>query len=34
MATLMNNPVIIDGRNFLDPKELQLAGFQYVGIGR
>jgi UDPglucose 6-dehydrogenase len=34
MATLMNNPVIIDGRNFLDPKELQLAGFYYVGIGR
>lgn len=34
MATLMNNPVMIDGRNFLDPKELQLAGFQYVGIGR
>ena len=34
MATLMNNPVMIDGRNFLDPKELQLAGFYYVGIGR
>ncbi|OUL33350.1 UDP-glucose 6-dehydrogenase [Nostoc sp. T09] len=34
MATLMNNPVIIDGRNFLDPKDLQLAGFHYVGVGR
>jgi UDPglucose 6-dehydrogenase len=34
MATLMNNPVIIDGRNFLDPKELHLAGFHYLGIGR
>jgi UDPglucose 6-dehydrogenase len=34
MATLMNNPVMIDGRNFLDPKELHLAGFHYVGIGR
>ncbi|KYC40587.1 UDP-glucose 6-dehydrogenase [Scytonema hofmannii PCC 7110] len=34
MATLMNNPVMIDGRNFLDPQELQLAGFNYVGIGR
>ena len=34
MAGMMNNPVIIDGRNFLDPAELQKAGFQYVGIGR
>ncbi|GAB1541743.1 hypothetical protein NUACC21_44150 [Scytonema sp. NUACC21] len=34
MATLMNNPVMIDGRNFLNPQELQLAGFNYVGIGR
>jgi UDPglucose 6-dehydrogenase len=34
MATLMNNPVIIDGRNFLDRQALQAAGFQYVGIGR
>ncbi|BAY13534.1 UDP-glucose dehydrogenase family protein [Calothrix sp. NIES-2098] len=34
MATLMNNPVIIDGRNFLDPETMVRAGFQYVGIGR
>ncbi|KAF3885343.1 MULTISPECIES: UDP-glucose dehydrogenase family protein [Nostocales] len=34
MATLMNSPVMIDGRNFLNPQELQLAGFYYVGIGR
>ncbi len=34
MATLMNNPVMIDGRNFLDREELQRAGFQYVGVGR
>jgi len=34
MATLMNNPVMIDGRNFLDREELQEAGFQYVGVGR
>ena len=34
MATLMNNPVMIDGRNFLDREELQRAGFYYVGIGR
>jgi len=34
MATLMNNPVMIDGRNFLDREELQRAGFYYVGVGR
>jgi UDPglucose 6-dehydrogenase len=34
MATLMNNPVMIDGRNFLDREELQSIGFQYVGVGR
>ena len=34
MAKLMNHPVMIDGRNFLDKKVLEAAGFQYVGIGR
>jgi UDPglucose 6-dehydrogenase len=34
MANLMNNPVMIDGRNFLDREELQQAGFYYVGVGR
>ena len=34
MAALMNNPVMIDGRNFLEPKVLESAGFRYVGIGR
>jgi len=34
MASLMNAPVMIDGRNFLDQKELENAGFQYIGIGR
>ncbi len=34
MATLMNNAVLIDGRNFLDREELQRAGFYYVGVGR
>jgi UDPglucose 6-dehydrogenase len=33
MAKLMNHPVMIDGRNFLDKKSLEAAGFQYVGIG-
>ncbi len=34
MAKLMAHPVIIDGRNFLDPEAMVRAGFQYVGIGR
>ncbi|MFK8182276.1 MAG: UDP-glucose/GDP-mannose dehydrogenase family protein [Phormidesmis sp.] len=34
MASLMNAPVMIDGRNFLDQKELENAGFQYIGVGR
>lgn len=34
MAKLMVNPVIIDGRNFLDQAALELAGFRYLGIGR
>ncbi|MEH2054661.1 MAG: UDP-glucose/GDP-mannose dehydrogenase family protein [Nostoc sp.] len=34
MAKLMAHPVIIDGRNFLDPEALIRAGFQYVGVGR
>jgi UDPglucose 6-dehydrogenase len=34
MASLMNHPVMIDGRNFLDQEALEKAGFRYVGIGR
>ncbi len=34
MANLMIHPVIIDGRNFLDPEKMVRAGFQYVGVGR
>ncbi|MEO1208840.1 MAG: UDP-glucose/GDP-mannose dehydrogenase family protein [Cyanobacteria bacterium J06638_20] len=34
MAKSMHNPVMIDGRNFLDPDAMQAAGFQYVGVGR
>lgn len=34
MASLMNNPVIIDGRNCLDREALQAIGFHYVGMGR
>lgn len=34
MAKLMSHPVIIDGRNFLNPQEMEKAGFQYIGVGR
>jgi len=34
MAKLMNNPVMIDGRNFLDREVLESAGFRFLGIGR
>jgi len=30
----MRNPLIIDGRNLLDPEEVRGAGFAYEGIGR
>ena len=30
----MRNPLIIDGRNLLDPAEVRAAGFAYEGIGR
>jgi hypothetical protein len=33
-ARRMNNAVVVDGRNFLDPSVLSAAGFQYVGFGR
>ncbi|MBD2432326.1 MULTISPECIES: UDP-glucose dehydrogenase family protein [Fischerella] len=34
MAKLMSHPVMIDGRNFLDPEMMMRAGFQYIGVGR
>lgn len=34
MATLMNSPILIDGRNYLDQEAIERAGFRYVGIGR
>lgn len=34
MAKLMNNPVMIDGRNFLNKETLESAGFRFLGIGR
>ncbi len=31
---LMEVPVIIDGRNLLDPEVVRASGFEYVGMGR
>jgi UDPglucose 6-dehydrogenase len=33
-AERMARPLLIDGRNFLDPQRLTSAGFEYEGIGR
>jgi UDPglucose 6-dehydrogenase len=33
-AKRMANPLLIDGRNFLEPEKLRAAGFAYEGIGR
>ena len=30
----MARPLIVDGRNLLDPEETRRAGFAYEGIGR
>jgi UDPglucose 6-dehydrogenase len=34
VANRMARPLLVDGRNFLDPQELISAGFEYEGIGR
>jgi UDPglucose 6-dehydrogenase len=33
-AERMKHPLVIDGRNFLDPDAMRAAGFTYEGIGR
>ncbi|MGH2938360.1 MAG: UDP-glucose dehydrogenase family protein [Solirubrobacterales bacterium] len=33
-AEAMARPLVVDGRNFLDPEALAAAGFEYEGIGR
>jgi UDPglucose 6-dehydrogenase len=30
----MRHPLIVDGRNLLDPAQTRAAGFAYEGIGR
>jgi UDPglucose 6-dehydrogenase len=34
VASRMARPLLVDGRNFLDPHALVSAGFEYEGIGR
>jgi UDPglucose 6-dehydrogenase len=34
MAKSMRDNVFIDGRNFVEPKAIESAGFRYLGIGR
>jgi len=33
IKSLLNNPLIIDGRNLYDPRELKNMGFTYIGVG-
>jgi UDPglucose 6-dehydrogenase len=33
-AQRMARPLLVDGRNFLDPNSLRAAGFEYEGIGK
>ncbi len=34
IKSLMHTPLVIDGRNIYDPKEMKELGFTYVGVGR
>ncbi|MBE9222066.1 UDP-glucose/GDP-mannose dehydrogenase family protein [Cyanobacterium stanieri LEGE 03274] len=34
MAKVMKQPLIIDGRNFLDKRAIEELGYRYVGMGR
>jgi UDPglucose 6-dehydrogenase len=34
LAATMASPVLIDGRNYLDPEGMREAGFEYDSIGR
>lgn len=34
IAKSMQNPLLLDARNFLDPEKMRKAGFTYIGMGR
>ena len=34
VAKRMSTPLVVDGRNFLDPEAMRAAGLTYEGIGR
>lgn len=34
MAESMDTPILLDGRNYLQPSEARAAGFDYYGVGR
>ena len=34
MKNLMNNPLIVDGRNLYSPDEMKRRGFSYISVGR
>ena len=34
LRELMEVPVVVDGRNLLDPAQVAAAGFEYIGMGR
>jgi UDPglucose 6-dehydrogenase len=31
---MLKAPIIVDGRNIYEHKEMEEAGFQYIGVGR
>lgn len=34
VKSLLKTPIIIDGRNIYNPKEMETYGFKYISIGR
>ena len=34
MKNLMNNPLVVDGRNLYSPDEMKRKGFSYISVGR
>jgi len=34
LRQVMRQPIVVDGRNIYDPKEMEALGFIYRGVGR